>query len=131
MVFYRRLSPGKAPQVSRTLLSILADLSNAVVWMVSTLPLISKSSSPLTSPLVSVPRTTITIGIIVTFMFHSFFSTQARSRYLSFFSRSFDFASFLFIYLFCYYSFSLLRVFLHQRLSDSSFVMSPGFFSVF
>ena len=37
----------KYPQVSRTLLSILADLKNAVVWMVSTCPLISKSSSSL------------------------------------------------------------------------------------
>ena len=33
-------------QVSRTLLSILAVLNNAVVWMVSTLPLTSKFSSP-------------------------------------------------------------------------------------
>ena len=31
-------------QVSRTLLSIQADLNNAVVWMVSSCPLISKSS---------------------------------------------------------------------------------------
>ena len=30
-------------KVSRTLLSILADLNNVVVWMVSTRPLISKS----------------------------------------------------------------------------------------
>ena len=39
-------------QVSRALLGILADLSNAIVWMVSTRPLISKSSSPFISPLV-------------------------------------------------------------------------------
>ena len=31
---------------SRTVLSILADVNNAVVWMVSTCPLISKSSNP-------------------------------------------------------------------------------------
>ena len=41
--------------------------------MVSTRPLISKSSSPFNNPLVTVPKTPITIGITVTFMFHSFF----------------------------------------------------------
>ena len=35
-------------QVSRTLLSILTNLNNAVVWIISTCPLISKSSSPCT-----------------------------------------------------------------------------------
>ena len=44
MVFHWSLSDSKSPQVSRTLLSILAVLNNAVVWMVSTRPLISKSS---------------------------------------------------------------------------------------
>ena len=34
----------KSSQVSKTLLSILADLNNAVVWMVSTRPVISKFS---------------------------------------------------------------------------------------
>ena len=58
-------------QVSWTLLSILADLGNAVVWIVSICPAISKSSSPFTNPLVTVPRAPITIGITVTFMFHS------------------------------------------------------------
>ena len=33
-----------SPQVSRTLLSILAVLNNVVVWMVSTRPPTSKSS---------------------------------------------------------------------------------------
>ena len=37
------------------------------------------------------PNTPITIGTIVTFMFHSFFNSLARSRYLSFFSLSFRF----------------------------------------
>ena len=71
--FYWSLSDSKSPQVSRTLLSILAVLNNAVVWMVSTRPPTSKSSSPFSNPLVTVPNAPITIGIIVTCMFYSFF----------------------------------------------------------
>ena len=54
-------------------------------------PPTSKSSSPFCNPLVTVSKAPITIGIIVTFIFHSFFSSLARSRYLSFFSHSFSF----------------------------------------
>ena len=86
MVSHWSLSDSKSFQVSRTLISILADLNNAVVWMVSTRPLISKSSSPSTDLLVTVLRAPITIGITVTFMFHSFFfSFLTRSRCLCFF----------------------------------------------
>ena len=91
MVFHWCLSDHKSPQVSRTLLSILAVLNNIVVWTVSTRPPTSKSSSPFSNPLVTVPNTPITIGIIVTFMFHSFFNSLARMRYLSLFSHSFSF----------------------------------------
>ena len=91
MVSYWIISDSKSPQISRTLLSILADLNNTVVWMVSTHPLISKSSSPCTNPLVIVPRAPIIINITVTFVFYSFFSSLVRSRYLSFFSFSFNF----------------------------------------
>ena len=59
--------------------------------MVSTHLPTSNSSSPFNNPLVTVPNASITIGIIVTSMFHSFFSSLARSRYLSFFSYSFSF----------------------------------------
>ena len=59
--------------------------------MISPRPLISKSSSPCINPLVTVPRALITLGIIVTFLFHSFVNSLARSRYLSFFSLSFNF----------------------------------------
>ena len=72
------LSDSKSPQVSRTLLSILVDFNNVVVWMVSTRHLISKFSSTSTNPLATVPRAPITIGIIVTFMFHSFFQFPSK-----------------------------------------------------
>ena len=91
MVFHWRLSDSKSPQVSRTLLSILAVFNNAVVWMVSTRTSTSKSSRPFSNPLVTVLKAPITIGIIVTFIFHSFFNSLARSRYLSLFSHSFSF----------------------------------------
>ena len=76
MVFQWGVSDSKSPQVSRTLLSIQAVLSNAIVSMVSTRPLTSKSSSPFINPLVTVPRAPITIGMNVTFMFHRFFNSQ-------------------------------------------------------
>ena len=50
------LIDNKSPQVPRTLLSILADLNNAAIWMVSTCPFISKLSCPCTIPLVTVPK---------------------------------------------------------------------------
>ena len=80
MVFQWSLSDSKS-QVSMTLLSILAVLNNAVVWMVSIRPLISKSYGPFSKPLVTVPNAPIT----------KFFNSLARSRYLSFFSYSFSF----------------------------------------
>ena len=65
-------SESKSSQLSRTLLSILTYLNNAVVWMVSTRPLISKSFIPCNNPSVNVPRSPITFAIIVIFMFHIF-----------------------------------------------------------
>ena len=91
MVFHWGLSDSKSPQVSKTFLSILAVLNSAVVWMVSTRPPTSKSSNSFINPLVTVTKAPITIDTIVTFMFHNFFSSLARSRYLSFISRSFSF----------------------------------------
>ena len=91
MVFHLSWSDSKSPQVSRTLLRILSVLNNAVVLMVSTRPPTSKSSSPFYNPLVTVPKAPIIFGIIVIFMFHSFFNSLAGSRYLSFFSNSFRF----------------------------------------
>ena len=59
--------------------------------MVSTRPLISKSSSPGMNPLATLPKAQITIGTIATLMFHSFFNSTARYKYLPFFSHSFSF----------------------------------------
>ena len=62
MVFHRSVKDSKFPQVSETLLSILADINIAVVWMISTRPLFSISS-------ISVPNTPITIDITLIFIF--------------------------------------------------------------
>ena len=86
MVFHRILSDSKSPQVSRTLLSILAALNNAVIWMVSTCPPTSKASSPFNNPSVTVPIAPITIGMIVTFMFHSFFEVFILFTFNQFYS---------------------------------------------
>ena len=93
IVSYRSLSDTKSHQVSRTLLSILANLNNAVVWMVTTRLLISNSSIPFINTLATGLSAPFTIGTTVTFMFHSccFFSSLTRSYYLSFFSPSFSF----------------------------------------
>ena len=73
MGFYWSLSNCKSPQVSKILLSILANVKNALVWIVSTCSLISKSSSPFPSPFEIVPYAPITIGKTVNFIFHSLF----------------------------------------------------------
>ena len=79
-VFYWSLSDSKSSQVSRTLLNILADLNNTVIWMVSACSTIS--NRPLTKSLGIVPSTPTTNGITVTFILHSFFSSQSRLKYL-------------------------------------------------
>ena len=61
MVFHWSLS--RSPRVFKTLLTILAVIDNAVVWMVSNFLLSSKSSTLITNPLEIVPRALITIGI--------------------------------------------------------------------
>ena len=82
MVFHWSLSDSKSPQVSRTLLSILAVFNNAVVWMVSTRSPTSKSSRPFNNPLVTVPKAPITICLlfskVVTGSFHWSLSDRKR-----------------------------------------------------
>ena len=86
MVFHWRLSDSESPHVSRTLLSILAVLNNAVVLIVSTRHPTSKSFISFNYRLVTVPKEHIPIGICVTFLYHSFFliSLQGRCTYRSF-----------------------------------------------
>ena len=91
MVFYWSLSDSKPPHIFMTILSILAENNNAVVWTITSRLLISNFSSPSIDPLVTTPRAPFTIGITNTFLVHSFFRSLARSRYLSLFSLSFSF----------------------------------------
>ena len=84
MVFHWSLSDCKSPQISRTLLSILAVLNNAVVWMVSTRPQTSKTSILFNNPFVFVPKGPITIGILLSFMFYSFFLFPSKVEVLIF-----------------------------------------------
>ena len=68
--FYWRLRDNKFPRVTRTLLSILADLSHVVVWMVLIIPLIYTSTSlffRFLRTILSAPNT-----LTLTFQFFSF-----------------------------------------------------------
>ena len=65
MFFDWGLSDYKSPQISRTLLSILADLNSAVVCMVSAPPPISKFSNSLSNNLGIVPSAPITNVITI------------------------------------------------------------------
>ena len=87
MVFHLSLSDCKSPLDSKNILSILADLNNAVVWMAST-RFISNTSCPFTNLLVTVPNSTIRISITKTLIFHRFFSSLSMSGYLSVFGPS-------------------------------------------
>ena len=70
-VFYWSLSDRMSSQVSLSLPSILADPSNATVWIVSDFTLISKSYSPFINSLASVLSTPITTGITVAYVFQN------------------------------------------------------------
>ena len=59
MIIHKSLRDNKSPHVSKTLLSILADLNIAVVCIVSTRPFISISSSPIINPSLTLPKAPI------------------------------------------------------------------------
>ena len=85
------LSDSMSPHVSRTLLSILADFNDAVVWIFSTRPFNSKSSSLCNNPLVTLSRVTITISITITFMFYNFFQFSSKVHVVIFVFEFFQF----------------------------------------
>ena len=72
MVYHWSVNESEFPQVSRTLLSILTNLNNTVVWMVSTCPVTCKSFNLFTNSKVSIPSISITTDITVPFIFHRF-----------------------------------------------------------
>ena len=82
MVPHWSLNDSKSSQVSGILLCILAVLNNVLVWMVSSRPPTSKFSSPFDNHLVTIPNAPITIGTIVTCMFHSFFQFPSKVQVL-------------------------------------------------
>ena len=124
MFFHWSLSDSTSPHVSRTFLSILAELYHAVIWMVSPRPLISRSSCSCINPLVTAPRESITIDIVVSFIFYKFSNSQARSRYLLLFTLSFNFTQWsirIAIHYFTPWEFShqLMLMVFHWGLSDN------------
>ena len=91
MIFHRILSDSKSSRITRTLLSILADLNNLVVWMFSPPRVIPKSFRPFINPSVTVPRAPIPIGKTSLWCHNLFINSPARSWYLSFFLLSLNF----------------------------------------
>ena len=75
VVFKSSLRNSKSPHVYRILRSILADLNNALLWMI--LPLISNPSS-FFMLLQIIPSDPITIGITVILIFHSLFTSSLK-----------------------------------------------------
>ena len=82
MVFHWSLSDSNSLQISRTLLSILTDFNNAVLkgGLCSSSDFQPFQLSDQAFGII--PSTSITTGITVIFMFHSFHSSLVRSKYL-------------------------------------------------
>ena len=91
MVFHGSLS-GNVSSSLKDSCQFSGVISNAVVWIVSTCPLISMSSSPFTIPLVTLARASASIGTIVNFIFHSF-SISCKVQVLILLSTFFQFYS--------------------------------------
>ena len=138
MVFHWSLCDCKSPQVSRILLNDMSVLINAVVSKVFPSPPNFKSSSPFNNPLVTLLKAPITIGVIVTFMFHIFsIPLQGRWTYPSFHILSVLFCSQLGQQSRHFGKFSVLLLLLlllglvfWRRLSDQFVFQSPRVFYV-
>ena len=89
--FHLRLSDSKSPQVSSTVRSILANLTNAIAWIVSTRSIISKSSGPFSISLVILVQRSNYNWYNRHFHLSQCFDSLSKSRYLSLFSLSFNF----------------------------------------
>ena len=122
------LSESKFLQISRTLLSILANLNNSVVWMIFSFSLSSKYSRSFSQTLAIIPSTHIAIGNTVTFVFYYLFQSSINVCVLTC----------LFTF---FYHFTALRFFFPANVSwcfffywvkvTGNLLKSPGFFSVF
>ena len=96
MGFHRNQRHSESLQISGTLLYILLNRNTAVLWMVSTRLLISKSSSSCINPLVPVPKCANCNWYHCHFHVPQIFSNSlARSSYICFFLLSFSFSLFL------------------------------------
>ena len=85
VVYHWGLSDSKCLQISRTLQSILAYPNSSLVLIVSILPMISF----LEKSFFQTFEDHSTTGITITFIFHNFFSSLARFKYLCIFSLPF------------------------------------------
>ena len=90
MVFHWSLSDSKFSQISRALLSILTDLKNSVICMVSIFSLISNSSSlfsrSIWRPFQAIPHNWHYCHLRVPHFFSLFFNTLTMFKYLSVFA---------------------------------------------
>ena len=123
-VFHWSVSGRISLHISWILLSILIDLNNYVIWIVSPHSFTSKYYSPSSNPWLTVPRAPIIISITVTFMFHCLFfqfpgKVDALNlifvffRFYSVFNREskvHNSASFLFLVVFITTSFRLTEI---------------------
>ena len=85
-VFHWGLRDSKSLLVTRTLLSLLVDFKNSVIWTGSILPPFFFHSSLFSKPLRTISSPLTSIGITITLTFHIFFSLLARSEYFVCFS---------------------------------------------
>ena len=85
-VFHGNSDDSKPLQVSVTLLNILANFSNTVIWMISILPLIFNNSSSFFFRLLKAVRNVPSTAGITLIIFHSIFSSLAKFKYLPVFS---------------------------------------------
>ena len=88
MLYFLRYGVSKAPHTSVTfrrilLVCIKTVFSSSVIFV--SIPMVFNLFS---SSLAGVPRAPTTNGTTITFIFHTFFSSLARSKYLSIFSTS-------------------------------------------